>query len=52
MQRMMGMTAGLMPSQLTDYSLRRVPEPLVTRELTFGIHELIDYRGDTICQLI
>jgi len=52
MQRMMGMTAGLTPSQLTDYSLRRVPEPLVTRELTFGIRERIDYRGDTICQLI
>jgi len=52
MQRMMGMTAGLTPSELTDYSLRRVPEPLVSREMTFGIRERVDYCGDEICPLM
>ena len=48
MQRMMGMTAGLAPSQLTDYSLRSVPEPLCPRSLVFGIRERVDFRGDVI----
>ncbi len=47
-QRMLGMTAGLSPSELTDYSLRRVPEPLCPRSLVFGIRERIDYRGEPI----
>ena len=51
MQRMMGMTAGLSPSELTDYSNRRVPDPLVPRSLIFGISERIDYRGDVIAPL-
>ncbi len=51
MQRMMGMTAGLSPSELTDYSNRRVPEPLVPRSLIFGIRERVDYRGDIISPL-
>ena len=51
MQRMMGMTAGLSPSELTDYSNRRVPEPIVPRSLIFGIRERIDYRGDVIAPL-
>jgi N-methylhydantoinase A len=51
MQRQLGMTAGLSPSELTDYSLRRVPEPLAPRELVFGIRERIDYRGDVIAPL-
>ena len=37
MQRMMGMTAGLSPSELTDYSNRRVPDPIVPRSLIFGV---------------
>lgn len=52
MQRMMGMTAGLSPSELTDYSNRRVPEPIVPRSLIFGIRERIDYRGDVIAPLV
>jgi N-methylhydantoinase A len=48
MQRMLGMTAGLSPSELTDYSLRRVPEPLCPRRLVFGIRERVDYRGEPI----
>jgi len=52
MQRMMGMSAGLTPSELTDYSLRRVPDPLVSRDLTFGIRERTDYKGDEICPLV
>lgn len=51
MQRMMGMTAGLSPSELTDYSNRRVPAPLVPRSLIFGIRERVDYRGDIISPL-
>ena len=51
MQRMLGMTAGLTPSELTDYSLRRVPEPLAPRRLVFGIRERVDYRGDAIGRL-
>ena len=51
MQRMMGMTAGLSPSELTDYSNRSVPDPIVPRSLIFGISERIDYRGDVIAPL-
>ncbi|NKB37754.1 MAG: hydantoinase/oxoprolinase family protein [Gammaproteobacteria bacterium] len=51
MQRMMGMTAGLSASELTDYSNRSVPVPLVPRSLIFGIRERVDYRGDTISPL-
>ncbi len=51
MQRMMGMTAGLSASELTDYSNRSVPEPLVPRSLIFGIRERVDYRGDVISPL-
>ena len=45
MQRQLGMTAGLSPSELTDYSLRRIPEPLAPRARVFGIRERVDYRG-------
>ena len=51
MQRMMGMTAGLSPSELTDYSNRRVPDPIVPRSLIFGIRERIDYRGEVMAPL-
>jgi N-methylhydantoinase A len=50
-QRMLGMTAGLSPSELTDYSLRRVPEPLCSRSLVFGIRERVDYRGEPLGRL-
>ncbi len=51
MQRQLGMTSGLSPSELTDYSLRRVPEPLVPRARVFGIRERVDYRGDVLAPL-
>lgn len=51
MQRMMGMTAGLTQSELTDYSKRSIPTPLVPRSLIFGVQERIDYRGDVIAPL-
>ncbi len=51
MQRQLGMTAGLSPTELTDYSLRRVPEPLAPRELVLGIRERVDYRGDVMAPL-
>jgi N-methylhydantoinase A len=47
-QRMMGMTAGLSPSELTDYSRRAVPEPLAPPRLVFGIRERVDYQGKAI----
>ncbi len=47
-QRMMGMTAGLTVSELTDYSRRAVPEPLAPPGLVFGIRERVDYRGEAI----
>ena len=52
MQRMMGMTAGLSTSELTDYSKRSVPEPLVPRSRVFGIRERVDYRGREIGPLV
>jgi N-methylhydantoinase A len=51
MQRMLGMTAGLAPSELTDYSRRRVPEPLCPRSLVFGIRERVDYAGRAVGRL-
>ena len=52
MQRMQGMTAGLSTSELTDYSKRKVPEPLVPRSRIFGIRERVDYAGDVIGPLV
>ena len=52
MQRMQGMTAGLSPSELTDYSKRSVPEPLVPRARIFGIRERVDYAGEVIGPLV
>jgi len=51
MQRQLGMTAGMAPDELTDYSLRREPEPLAPRSLVFGIRERVDYRGAVIGRL-
>jgi N-methylhydantoinase A len=48
MQRQLGMTAGLSADELTDYSLRRVPEPLAPRARVYGVRERVDYRGDVI----
>ena len=52
MQRMQGMTAGLSTSELTDYSKRKVPEPLVPRSRIFGIRERVDYAGEVIGPLV
>ena len=52
MQRMMGMTAGLSRIELTDYSKRSVPRPLVPRSLIFGVRERIDYAGEVISPLV
>lgn len=48
MQRQLGMTAGLSANELTDYSRRRIPEPLVPRARVYGIRERVDYCGDVI----
>ena len=52
MQRMQGMTAGLSSSELTDYSKRSVPEPLVPRSRIFGVRERVDYAGEVIGPLV
>jgi len=52
MQRMQGMTAGLSLSELTDYSKRSVPDPLVKRSRIFGISERVDYAGTVIGPLV
>ena len=52
MQRMMGMTAGLSRMELTDYSKRSVPQPLVPRSLIFGVRERVDYAGEVISPLV
>jgi N-methylhydantoinase A len=51
MQRQLGMTAGLAPSELTDYAARRAPEPLCPRRLVFGIRERVDYAGRVVGKL-
>jgi N-methylhydantoinase A len=51
MQRQLGMTAGMSAGELTDYSRRRVPEPLCPRAQVHGIRERVDYRGDVIAPL-
>jgi N-methylhydantoinase A len=48
MQRQMGMTAGLSLSELTDYSLRSIPDPLCPRSHVFGIRERVDYQGEVV----
>ncbi|MBS1879640.1 MAG: hydantoinase/oxoprolinase family protein [Actinobacteria bacterium] len=51
MQRMLGMTAGLSTAELTDYSLRSVPEPICDRSLVFGVRERVDYEGEEVGRL-
>src|SRR5690606_18234124 len=51
MQRMLGMTAGLSSAELTDYSKRRVPEPLCPRVRIFGVRERVDYDGRVVGML-
>ncbi|HET7146165.1 MAG TPA: hydantoinase/oxoprolinase family protein [Gaiellaceae bacterium] len=50
-QRMMGMTAGLTRSEVTDYSRRAVPEPLCPPWRVHGIRERVDYRGRVLAPL-
>jgi N-methylhydantoinase A len=50
-QRMMGMTAGLSASEVTDYSRRAIPEPLCPPRRVFGIRERVDYRGRVLTPL-
>ena len=50
-QRMMGMTAGLTRSEVTDYSRRSVPEPLCPPWRVHGIRERVDYCGRVLAPL-
>lgn len=51
-QRMLGMTAGLSRDQVTDYSLRQVPEPLCPPWRIHGVRERIDWRGGVVMPLV
>jgi len=51
MQRQMGMTAGLSPTQVTAHANKREPEPLVPRRLVFGIRERVDWSGSAVGRL-
>lgn len=51
-QRMLGMTAGLTRDQVTDYALRRVPEPLCPPWRVRGIRERVDWRGGVVMPLV
>ena len=50
-QRMMGMTAGLTRSEVTDYSRRAAPEPLCPPWRVAGIRERVDYKGRVLAPL-
>lgn len=50
-QRMMGMTAGLSPSEMRDYAKREIPSKLVEHDLIFGIRERTDYAGREVAPL-
>ena len=50
-QRMLGMTAGLHEEQMSHYSLRAYPDPIVPPELIFEVTERVDYKGAEIVRL-
>ncbi len=47
-QRMLGMTAGLREEQMSRYSLRAYPDPLIPPEMIFEVTERVDYKGAEI----
>jgi len=50
-QRMLGMTAGLSRDEVTDYSLRSVPEPLCPPWRVAAIRERVDWSGRAVMPL-
>jgi N-methylhydantoinase A len=51
-QRMMGMTAGLSRSEVTDYARRAAPLPLCPVTQIFGIRERVDFAGRVVAPLV
>ena len=49
-QRAMGQWAGL-EDQITHYSIRKLPEPIVAKQLIVEVPERIDYKGAVIVHL-
>ena len=47
-QRMLGMTAGLREEQMSRYSLRAYPDPIIPPEMIFEVTERVDYKGAEI----
>jgi N-methylhydantoinase A len=50
-QRLMGFTAGLSVDQLSWYSRRRYPDPIVPRSLTLEVPERVDQAGNVLLPL-
>ena len=50
-QRLMGFTAGLSVDQLSWYSRRRYPDPIVPRSLTYEVTERVDQAGKVLLPL-
>ena len=49
-QRAMGQWAGL-GDQITHYSVRKLPEPIIPKQLIVEVPERIDYKGSVIVSL-
>jgi len=50
-QRAMGGWIGTPPHEISHFSKRRVPDPIVPRDLIKGVVERVDYKGDVIVPL-
>ena len=51
MQRMMGFTAGLTEEQISHYSFREYPVPIVPHHLIKEVPERVDYKGAVVVNL-
>lgn len=51
MQRMMGFTAGLTEEQISHYSFREYPVPIVPHHLIKEVPERVDYKGAVVVDL-
>ncbi len=50
-QRAMGGWVGMAAHEISHFSVRRLPDPIVPRALTEGIVERVDYKGEIIVPL-
>jgi N-methylhydantoinase A len=50
-QRMKGMTAGMLREEMARFSLRAYPTPVVPKQLIKEVDERLDYRGEVVVRL-